>query len=488
MPTTNGTRVPALAFSHHRRSGRRRKGLNPAAPRATKRGGYNRVGGKIEVSTDIFARIAGLWKKNAVSTLIISGSSIYIIIVSFLRGVIVARMFGPEEFGFAVIIITISAGMDLLCDGAVDQYVVRSRFGHRKDVLAVAQGWRLASTLIASIPLVIFAAPIANAVGAAELAGAIAALIVPAILRGFSTLEIKAQQRQHRFDHEAKIDVLRTTAELITLLGAALLLPSHWAVVAGLTANAAVQFVASAVLCGRLPRLSFRPRLRRLIARFSIPVTLNAMILFAATQGDRFIIASAFNAGTLALYAAACALGQAVATLLSRIIGRLFLPHFGASTVGHAQKRHQADNLSMLFLIGSFAVAVTLTLAVPPIVPLIYGPAFRDVHHIVAASAALQMLQIEQAWLTTLMVGAGATARFPVITGARALALPLVLPLLWKTGDILLVPIALTAGAAVSLLISYTTLVGIDVLSRRTAMIGMARAVVTVGALCYLLL
>jgi hypothetical protein len=85
------------------------------------------------------------------------------------------------------------------------------------------------------------------------------------------------------------------------------------------------------------------------------------------------------------------------------------------------------------------------------------------------------------------MIGAGATARFPAITGMRAAALPLVLPLLWKAGNILLVPFALTIGASASLALSYVTLVGLDVLSFRTAVLGFARAVLTIVVLYVLL-
>ena len=436
----------------------------------------------------MFDRIAAFVIRHARSGAVVSGSMGFVIVASFARGVLLARMLGPTDYGLAVILITIGAGLDLLTDGGVDQYVVRSRFGYRRDILAAAQAWRLISSLIAACVVVALALPMAIVVNAPELAPAIAALALPTTLRGFVNLAIKVQQREHRFDKEAAVDVIRSAAEFATLLAAALLLRSHWAVVAGLTANALAQVVASIALSDGRPAISPGKRPRRLIARFSLPVTWNAAILFLATQADRLVIAHALEPAKLALYAAACAIGQAAATLLSRIISRLFLPIFGAATVGLPAKRRQADRLTLAALAGSFTVAVGLALAVPPLVPLIYGPGFADVRLIVLVSAALQMVQIEQAWLTTLMVGAGATHRFPLITGVRAASLPLILPLLWRLQDMLLVPFALLVGATASLAISYATLARLAVVSPRIAVVALARsaaAIVVVAILIF---
>lgn len=432
-------------------------------------------------------KLRGLVRRHSGAAAVVAGSIGFVIIASFMRGVILARILGPADYGFAIILITIGAGLDLLTDGGVDQYVVRSRFGHRPDVLAAAHAWRLAASLSGAALIALCAVPVATAISAPSLAPAIAAMALPTALRGMANVAIKVQQRERRYNNEAAVEIVRSVAELAALVTAAFILRSHWAVVIGATVNALAQVVASAMLSGGLPRFRFARRPRRLLSRFSLPVIGNAVILFAATQADRLVIASAFNSIALAHYAAACALGQAVSALLSRIISRLFLPIFSASTAGTPAKRRQADRVTLAVLAGSVAVAVGLAIIVPPLVPLIYGPGFSDLHRIVWASAALQMLQIEQAWLTTLMLGAGATARFPLITGVRAASLPLVMPLLWRFQELLLVPFALTVGSAAALALSYQVLVPIGILSFRTAVIAMARSAAAIAVLAFLI-
>lgn len=414
------------------------------------------------------------------ATMMVAGANSYVIVASFARGVLLARLLGPDEYGLAVILITIAASLDLLTDGGVDQYLVRSRFGARPDVVAVAQAYRVGAACLGAILLIVGARPLASALGAPQLSLAIALLAAPMTARSFSNIGIKLQQRQRRYEQETKVDVLRASAELVALTIAVFFMRSYWAVLIGLSVNAAVQLVASAAICGEPPRISYRPRPARLVARFSSPVIVNSLILFAATQGDRLVIANAFDPARVALYAAACAIGQAGATLLSRVILRVLLPLFGAASVGRPEKRRQADLLTFAVIAASLAIAVGLSLIVPGLVPLIYGPAFSDVRDIVIASAALQMLQIEQAWLTTLMTGAGATAKFPLITGVRALALPLVLPLLWKTANILLAPFALTIGALASLMLSYRALLALNVLSLQPALLSLIRGALTI--------
>ena len=62
----------------------------------------------------------------------------------------------------------------------------------------------------------------------------------------------------------------------------------------------------------------------------------------------------------------------------------------------------------------------------------------------------------------------------------RALALPLVLPLLWKTANILLAPFALTIGALASLMLSYRALLALNVLSLQPALLSLIRGALTI--------
>lgn len=366
-----------------------------------------------------------------------------------------ARTLSVEEFGLALLMITISAGLDMMLDGGVDQFVVQSRHGARRDVVAAAQLYRLASGAFVAVILLLLASPLVNWLRTPEILIPVMCMALVPIIRGTVNLNYKKEQRSGGFSKEARVDIFRFSCEIITTLIFLSIWQSYWAAVAGLVANAIAHSLASNVIFGE--RWSFHTKRRsfRIVNAFSLPITFNSLLLFAAMQGDRFIIANGLDAGQVAIYAASAAFGQAGVSFVGRLINSITLSRFGAGQFKQIEKKVAAQKVYFFILIFSSLVGVGLSLVVPFLVPLVYGDDYSGVVALVIAISCVNALQVEQGWLTALLTSAGKTRFFPILTAIRALSLPIAGMALAYGFPLIIVPLAALIGTALGLCTSY---------------------------------
>lgn len=418
---------------------------------------------------------------------VVGFSNISILLVSFLRSVILARSLSPHEFGMALLLVTIMAGLDLLLDGGIDQFIVQNRFGGRRDVVAVAQTYRLASATAAAIALITASDVLSQWLNAPELTTPIKCLAAIAILRAFTNLAYKQQQREGRFSHEAIIDIGRFSIELVVLLAFLNLSLGYWLVVISMAANAIVQAMLSNLVFGTDWRAPLNRRALNVVGAFAFPITLNAILLFAALQGDRLIIANGLSPAEVAVYAAVATFGQAGTTLLLRLTSSLTLARFGAGRYVQPAAKSNAIKVHIGFVFGSMILAFGLAFVVPTLVPLIYGEQYLGYPELAAALACVSALQVEQGWLTALLMSAGRTRTFPFLTAIRALSLPLAGFAMTLEQPLVAVALAALIGTQMAILPCYAILAKMGLVSRLSIGLGLGRSFAAVGMFAWLL-
>ncbi len=428
---------------------------------------------------------AAIWA--VVRNLFVVGfSNAFGLATTFARGVILARILGPTGFGLAVILITITTALDLFADAGIDRFIVQHRFGHRSDLIRTSHAFRVGGSAIVGATIAGLSYPLSLLFKAPELWLPIALTGGVVALRGFVNLSYKLQQRDHRFERETYIDTARFSADLAATFVVAITTHSYWAVLAGAYVNAVVQLVMSHLLANRSYSFSPRRSVVALVARFSTPIYINAALLFAANAGDRMVVAAMFSKRQLALYAAACAIGQGVSGLGNRMTMSLLLPILSQRTGALAERRRRANGLGLLMIAGSLVFLLVMAFLGAPAVRLIYGPAYGGLRNIIFASSIMQMIQLEQGWLTTLLMANGRTSYFPLITSMRATAFPAAILFAAMGLSILSIPLAFALGAALSLAVSYYAARPTDLVDRRLIVASFARiavATAVVGAL-----
>lgn len=373
----------------------------------------------------------------------------------FMRGVILARMLPVQQFGLAVIIISVTGALDTFADAGIDRFIVQHRFGHRGDLLRTSHTFRVVGSAIVGLSIAALSYPLAIVFRAPSLWPAIAATGGVVILRGFANLSYKLQQRGHRFETETIIDTSRVLADLATAAVVAAVFHSYVAALAAAYANALAHLGLSHWRAAA--RYSFIPR-RRLVAlvgRFSTPIYVNATMLFAAMQGDRMVVAAMFSKQQLALYAAGCTVGQGLATLTGKVAERLLLPMMVLRDADRARQRAKINRIGLLMIGGSFVFLIGVAAISPLLTGLIYGPSYHGVRAIIAAAAIFQAIQIQQSWLTSVLMANGVTTVFPKITMMRAAAFPAAVVFVSMGLSLVSIPLAFALGASASLAVSF---------------------------------
>ena len=150
---------------------------------------------------------------------------------------------------------------------------------------------------------------------------------------------------------------------------------------AGAYANAIIQIIFSHMLSSGA--YSFRPKKKvvKIVGRFSLPIYINATMLFAAMQGDRMVVAGMFNKREVALYAVACTLGQGVTTLIGKVAERLLLPIFAPKGASLDHQRRRVSRIGLLFVVGAFLFQIFITIfGRPHLTRIVYGPAYNHLN------------------------------------------------------------------------------------------------------------
>jgi lipopolysaccharide exporter len=419
-----------------------------------------------------------------ISVVGLSNATVYL--NTFLRGVFLARILGPDEYGLALILISITAALDLFADAGIDRFIVQNQFGHRPDVLATSHAFRVAGSTLVGLAIVALAYPLAAVFHAPELWLPIALTGGIVVVRGFVNLSYKLQQRDHRFSKEAVIDITTNTAELAVTTLVALWSHSFWSVLVGAYVRAFLQLAISHFRADAPYSCLPRRKLVPLVGRFSLPIYLNAALLLAAMQGDRIIVAATYSKAQLAFYAAASAIGQGVTGLANSMAMRTLLPILAARGEDHATRRRRCNFLAAAVIAGSLVFLAGLSLLGPWVVGVVYGPAFKGLQVLVFASAVVQMIQLEQGWLTTLLLANGLTRRFPLITIMRAAAFPIALVLAGMGVSIVAIPFAFALGATLSLAVSHHAARPLKLIDGRLVALSFVRILAALAAVLLL--
>jgi len=347
-------------------------------------------------------------------------------------------------------------------------------------LMSTSHAFRVWGSTIVGIGIVGLAYPLSLIFKAPSLALPIALTGGVVSLRGLINMSFKLQQREHRFERETYIDTARFSVELIVTVVVALVTHSFWAVLVGAYANAVVQVTMSHLLASG--PYSFRPRARvvGLVARFSTPIYINAAILFAASQGDRMVVAAMFSKRQLALYAAAGAIGQGISALAGRMTNSILLPRLVARGGDLVERRRRTNQLGALMIAGSLVFLLGMGVLGAPVVKMLFGPEYGGLRNLIIASSIKEMIQLEQNWLTTVLMANGRTGYFPMITGVRAAAFPAAVLFASMGLSILSIPLAFALGATLSLAMSYFATRPLHLIDKRLLIGSFARVLIAI--------
>jgi len=343
---------------------------------------------------------------------------------ALLRYVMLARLLGPLELGFAAMLMLTSQFFESISDTGSDRFLIQDPDGDSPVMQGFVHLVMAARGLLIAVALMALAAPLAGVYKSSNLITALMVLGVAPLIGGFMHLDIRRLQRHGDFWPESVMSIVAETAGLLGTVGSAWIVRDHTAVIYGQIARALSMVLVSHVMAerpyhwayGRIERLRF--------SRFAAPLFLNGILLFAGSQGDRLIVANRVGAAALGHYSAVLLLIYYPSSALMRFINGMHLPLIARSRGDPARLDEQAQRLAGRTLMLAIAMAAGFTLVGPMATPLLYGRRFTQGALIFAMLACVQSARFLRQWPTTVAVALGRSTIVMSNNLARMLAFP----------------------------------------------------------------
>lgn len=328
-------------------------------------------------------------------------------ICALARYTILARLLGPEELGLVAMLTLTSQFFQSITDNGSDRFLIQDKDGDTLTAQGLVQALFVSRGAVQAIGLVLFAGPIALYFHTPSLQPALVILALVPLILGFLHLDFRRDQRRADFRSEATITLVSEILSLAVTAGAALLTRDFTAVLYGLITRSLAYAVTSHILAKTPYRFSFSKDQATRLARFSMPLMFNGMLLFVGSQGDRVVVANELGITQLGHYTAILMLAYYPASTVTRYMGTMHLPHIAAGRFDKSQSDAASDTMGGQTLLLATGIAVGFAVVAPIAIVLLFGPSFAQPALVVAMIGIFQAFRFIRQWPTTVAMGIG---------------------------------------------------------------------------------
>jgi O-antigen/teichoic acid export membrane protein len=336
---------------------------------------------------------------------------------------VLARVLGPEQLGLAATLTLTSSFFELATDTGGDRFLIQAHDGDQPSVQGLVQLAQVGRGVLIAALLVVFAWPISLLYRVPELFGPLAALALPQLIAGFVHLDMRRAQRQLDFRTEGWALLASETASLITTIAVALATHSFTAILYGLIVRAAMAVAVSHLRRERRYTIRFERAHLEELARFSAPLMLTGLLVFMAQQSDRAIIGAMLGVKDLGLYSAVILLIYYPSFTLLRFLNSMYLPLVSSGRTT-AERREAAELLGGQSILLAILMSTGFTIAMPVVVPFLYGGRFGQPVLTFALVGVLQSSRFLMLWPYTVATGDGRSTVVLATNIARLSAVP----------------------------------------------------------------
>ena len=298
-------------------------------------------------------------------------------VLQFGTVVVVARLLGPEEYGFAAVVLVFSSISELLRGSGLASAILQ-RADLDRAIASRVHYISCTAGIACGALLLLGAAPLGAMFGDDRLVLFAPLLAIVIACGGASAVPAALMARAHRFGRLAMIDVGAAMIGCATALVLAL---------AGAGAASLVwQAVAVAVVtCGAVTACSsFRPGLpasresTRPYARFGANAAVTQVVRYAAQNSDRVLLATTSGASSVGWYAQAVQLIQLPVAQLSAPLQRVIIPVLSRLVDEPDRYRSYFRSALQLFMLLLWPVLTVLAVFAPELVTVVFGVAWVE--------------------------------------------------------------------------------------------------------------
>lgn len=299
-------------------------------------------------------------------------SSVGIVVLSFTRGIVMARLLTPEIFGLMAVSLMATRLIDIFTETGFGAALIhrQQRFEEARDTaftMMVIRGISLSalSFVIAPFVAAFYSEPLVTSI--------VRVVGISFILYGCQNINTVALQKELNFKRLTYLELTNNVLSFVVAVGLAWWLRSVWALVFAQIATAAIGSVMSYVIVRERVRLRFDVSIAKELYGYGRFITGLAIVVFFTRELDNAVIGKLLGVELLGYYVAAYTLANIPSTYLAQIVTKVLFPVF--STLQNDAEKLRVEYGRGIRLITAVAVPASVSMMVlaPEIVRALYG-------------------------------------------------------------------------------------------------------------------
>jgi O-antigen/teichoic acid export membrane protein len=376
---------------------------------------------------------------------IVSWTLVQIVVSNGLRltsNLLLTRLLAPEAFGLISLAMLAITAMAMLSDLGIGRSITREPDGDTTAFLRAA--WRAkalrgmfisAGVLLAAFLLWLLGpslAPPDSTYADPLLPGLIAATALIALMTGFESTCVELSARRMQVARAVIVQLSCQALTVLTMLAAASLAPSPWAIMAGMLLGGLVGCILTHIVYPG-PRMGWNsdPTLAARLWNFGRWIILSSSLTFLQSNADRMVLGALLGPTAFGHYVIALiwveAARQLYAILVRRIVYPAFSEYQNARRADLPRLYRRFQRLGDAFLLTAF---VALFFGAETLVGFFYTDAYADSAHFIGL-VAFSLLSSRFDPSSELLLSLGDSRATAVTSFIRTIAIAVALPLGW---------------------------------------------------------
>jgi O-antigen/teichoic acid export membrane protein len=307
------------------------------------------------------------------SFILITGGQSLAFGLSFVRNLILARMLSRADFGLAATFSLAVTMLELTGRIGLGQQVVQAAEGDSESFMKTAHSIQLIAGAISAGALLILSIPMAELFKVPDKTWAFALLALVPLSRGIAHLDF--QQRQRKFDFLPTVWVDLIPQTIVTGLAYPLAkwIGDYRVVLVLIFVKEMLSTLISHVLARQAIHWGWEKEIVQRMWKFSWPLILNGILIFASQQGDQMLVGGGYSLETLALYSAAASIIAVPFMIMAHAASSIMLPVLSRVQGNSGQFHGEYQACIQLSAVGAVATMVPLIIGGEQILKILYG-------------------------------------------------------------------------------------------------------------------
>jgi O-antigen/teichoic acid export membrane protein len=249
-------------------------------------------------------------------------------ILRLVSNIILARLLFPEAFGIASMVSILLAGLTMLSDMGIEQFLIQSHRGDESTVLDTAFTFQAIRGLVLSVIMAVLAGPAAWFFKEPRLVPLVYMGAVQLLVGGLRSTSVITFRRRLTIGWITALELGQSILTLAIMIPWAIIKPSVFPLVAGSMISTCVYIVVTHLLpVGYRNRFHWDKEVYHEMNNFGRWIFGSSAVTFLGGQVDRIFFGRFIGMRWSGIYSIAANLSEAVSALVNRLIGGIVYPY-----------------------------------------------------------------------------------------------------------------------------------------------------------------